>query len=71
MTASRANLLKQGKVTDNLQSNPVNTDIGSARINGVFVLSGLNLEKIKCKGLLSPGATQPVRNNEVSVLSGC
>ena len=54
-----------------VQSNPVNMDtegaIESVRsVNGVSVLTGLNLEK--CKGFLSPGAKQTVRNNEVSVL---
>ena len=36
--------------------------------NEVFVLSGLNLEKMQG---LSPGTKKTVRNNEVSVLSGC
>ena len=61
-----------------IHSNPVtwNTDIEggrggggcveSFRINGVSVLSGLNLEK-NVKGFLSPGTKQTVRNNEVSV----
>ena len=30
-------------------------DIENVRINGMYVLSGFNLEKIKCKGFLSPG----------------
>ena len=50
-----------------------NTDtegaIESLRINGVSAISGLNSEKMY--GLLSPGTKQTVRNNEVSVLSGC
>ena len=41
-----------------VQANLVNTDtegaIESVRVNGVSVLSGLNLEK-KCKGILSHG----------------
>ena len=40
--------------------------VESFRINGVSVLSGLNLEK-NVKGFLSPGTKQTVRNNEVSV----
>ena len=42
--------------------------IESVRIEGVSVLSGLNLEK---KGFLSPRTKQTVYNNEVSILSGC
>ena len=51
---------------------PLNRDtkgaIESVRIEGVSVLSGLNLEK---KGFLSPRTKQTVCNNEVSILSGC
>ena len=56
-----------------LQSSPLNTNIeggiDSVHINGVSVLSGLNLGK--CKGFLSPATRKSVCNNEVSVLSGC
>ena len=41
--------------------------IESVRINGMFVLSGFNLEK--CKRFVSPRTKKTVRNNEVSVIS--
>ena len=41
--------------------------IESVRINGMFILSGFNLEK--CKGFLSPRTKKTVRKNEVSVIS--
>ena len=51
---------------------PLNRDtkgaIESVRIEGVSVLSRLNLEK---NGFLSPRTKQTVHNNEVSILSGC
>ena len=51
---------------------PLNRDtkgaIESVRIEGVSVLSRLNLEK---KGFLSTRTKQTVHNNEVSILSGC
>ena len=40
MTASRANLLKQYKDTDKLQSNPVNMDSTGKRAGGGGVLRG-------------------------------
>ena len=43
--------------------------IESVCINGVSVLSGLNLEKIL--GLSFPRANQTVHSNEVSTLGGC
>ena len=43
-------------------------EIDRIGINGVSVLSGLNLEKRK--GCLSPGTKHTVRINGVSVLSG-
>ena len=53
-------------------ANPLNKDtkgaIESVRIEGVSVLSRLNLEK---KGFLSTRTKQTVYNNEVSILSGC
>ena len=42
--------------------------IESVRVNGVTVLSGLNLEKIQ--GLSFPMANQTVHSNEVSILGG-
>ena len=58
-----------------LQSNPVNTriegTIKSVRTNGGSVLSGLNFSRENwCRGLVSPGTKQTVRNNEVSVERG-
>ena len=54
-----------------IQSNPVNTDIeGSVKsvcINGVPVLSGLNLEKMK--GVFSPGTKQTVRKRGSTVVN--
>ena len=48
----------------------VNDDVSKGSpIDGLFVLRGLNL--VKCKGFLSSGTKKTVRNNDVSVLSGC
>ena len=45
---------------------PVNTDT-----EGGIKSVGIKRVKFKEKGFLSPGTKQTVRNNEVSVLSGC
>ena len=46
--------------------------IESVHINGMFVLSGLNLEQIQnVRDFFCPGTKQTVCNNEVSILSGC
>ena len=48
----------------------VNDDVSKdSPVDGLFLLSGLNL--VKCKGFLSPRTKKTVRNNDVSVLSGC
>ena len=43
--------------------------IQSVYINGLSVLSRLNLEE-DCKGFLSPGTKQTVHNNKLPELSG-
>ena len=58
----------------NLHSNPINTEraIESVHINGMSVLSGLNLEKNQnVSDFFAPGTKQTVCNNEVSILGGC
>ena len=66
--------MKYQSIKSLIQSNAVKTDseggIESVRINGVSVLSGLNLEKM-FNGFLFSGTKQPVRKNEVSELSRC
>ena len=66
--------MKYQSIESLIRLNPVNTDseegIESVPINGVSVLSGLNLEKM-FKGLLFSGTKQTVRKNEVSELRGC
>ena len=58
-----------------VQSHPVNRDtdregaIESVRINGVSVLSGLNLEKTGGLSFRPQGQNQNVRNNEEPVLT--
>ena len=47
---------------------PQSTALESVRINGVTVLSGLNLEKIQ--GLSFPMANQTVHSYEMSILGG-
>ena len=44
----------------------------SVHINGMPVVSGLNLEKNQnVSDFFGPGTKQTVCNNEVSILSGC
>ena len=46
--------------------------IGSVHINGMSVLSGLNLGKNQnVSDFFGPGTKQTVCNNDVSVLNGC
>jgi len=67
MTAGRANLLKQYKDTDKLQSNPVNVSTsGKGRGGGglrgskeVSVLGGLNLGKMQGLSFTRGNATGP------------
>ena len=70
MTASRANLLKQYKDTDKLQSNPVNMDSSGNRggwggggvLRGskeVSVLGGLNIGKMQGLSFTRGNATGP------------
>ena len=69
MTASRANLLKQYKDTDKLQSNPVNMDSSGNRGGGVggvlwgskevSVLGGLNIGKMQGLSFTRGNATGP------------
>lgn len=71
MTASRANLLKQYKDTDKLQSNPVNVDSSGNRgglggLGGVLrgskevsVLGGLNIGKMQGLSFTRGNATGP------------
>lgn len=68
MTASRANLLKQYKDTDKLQSNPVNMDSSGKRAGGggvlrgskeVSVLGGLNIGKMQGLSFTRGNATGP------------
>lgn len=68
MTASRANLLKQYKDTDKLQSNPVNMDSSGNRggLGGVLrgskevsVLGGLNIGKMQGLSFTRGNATGP------------
>ena len=67
MTASRANLLKQYKDTDKLQSNPVNMDSSGKRAGGGggccegqrSVLGGLNIGKMQGLSFTRGNATGP------------
>ena len=69
MTASRANLLKQYKDTDKLQSNPVNMDSSGKRAGGgggvlrgskeVSVLGGLHIGKMQGLSFTRGNATGP------------
>ena len=46
--------------------------MASVHINGMSVLSGLNLEKNQnVSDFFAPGTKQTVCNNEVSILGGC
>ena len=53
-----------------VQSNPINTDTKGAVGGPYYIVSGLNLGKI-FPFPADLGRKQTVRNNEVSMLSGC